>query len=47
MRMDFRETGWEGVNLMALAEYSGQCRAVVNMVMNLRFLQKARHFLIS
>jgi hypothetical protein len=35
IRMDLRETGWEGVDWMHLAQDRDQCRAVVNTVMDL------------
>jgi hypothetical protein len=35
-RMDFREIGWQGVDLMYPAEDREQWRALVNTVMNLR-----------
>jgi hypothetical protein len=38
IRMDVRETGWEGEDWMHLAEDRDQWRAVVNTVMNLRVL---------
>jgi hypothetical protein len=36
IKMDFRETGWDGVNWMELAQDRDQWRALVNTVMNLR-----------
>jgi hypothetical protein len=36
IRMDLKETGWENVGCMRLAEDKNQWRAVVNTVMNLR-----------
>jgi hypothetical protein len=36
IRMDLKETGWEGVDWMHLAQDRDQWWAVVNMVMNLR-----------
>jgi hypothetical protein len=38
--MDPRETGWEVVNWIHLAQERGRWRALVNMVMKLRFPQK-------
>jgi hypothetical protein len=35
--MDLKEIGWEVVDWMHLAQDRGQCRALVNMIMNLRF----------
>jgi hypothetical protein len=35
-RMDLRETGWEGVDWIHLAQDRDQWCALVNMVMNLR-----------
>jgi hypothetical protein len=37
IRMDLRESGWKGVDWMHLAQDRSQWRALVNMVMNLRF----------
>jgi hypothetical protein len=34
--MDLREIGWSGRDWIYLAEDRDQCRALVNMVMNLR-----------
>jgi hypothetical protein len=36
IRMDLRETAWEVVDWMHLAQVREQCRDVVNTVMNLR-----------
>jgi len=36
IRMDLRETGWEGVDWMHLAQDRDQWRALVNTVMNVR-----------
>jgi hypothetical protein len=36
IRMDLRETGWEGVDWMHLAQDRDMWRALVNMVMNFR-----------
>jgi hypothetical protein len=47
IRMDLRETGWENVDWMHLSQVRNQWRALVNIVMNLRVLQKAENFLIS
>jgi hypothetical protein len=38
IRMDLRETGWEDVEWVQLAQDRGQWRAVVNAVMNIRVL---------
>jgi hypothetical protein len=38
IRMDFREIGWSGMDWIDLAEDRDQWRALVNTVMNLRFL---------
>ena len=35
IRMDLRETGWDGMDQIDLAQDIDQWRAVVNMVMNL------------
>jgi hypothetical protein len=42
IRMDLRETGWEGVDWMGLAQDSGQWRAFVNTVMNLQVPHNVR-----
>jgi hypothetical protein len=34
--MDLREIGWDGVDWMDMAQDMGQCRALVNTVLNLR-----------
>jgi len=44
IRMYLRERGSEGVNWMHLAQDRGQWWALVNSVMNLRFLWKAGNF---
>jgi hypothetical protein len=36
IRMDLRETGWEGVEWMHLAQDNDQWQAPMNMVMNFR-----------
>jgi hypothetical protein len=36
IKMDLREIGWEGVDLMQLAEDREQWQALVNTVMNLQ-----------
>jgi hypothetical protein len=36
IKMDFKETGWDGGDWIDLAEDRDQWRAVVNAVMNLR-----------
>jgi hypothetical protein len=36
IKMDFREIGWDGVDLIKLAQDRDQWRALVNTVMNLR-----------
>jgi hypothetical protein len=38
IKMDLRETGWDGVDWIELAQDRDQWRAIVNMVMNLRVL---------
>jgi hypothetical protein len=38
VRMDLGEIAWEGVDRMNLAQDKDQCRAFMNMVMNLRVL---------
>jgi hypothetical protein len=37
IKMDLRETGWDGMDWIHLAQDRDQWRALVNMVMNLRF----------
>jgi hypothetical protein len=34
--MDFREIGWDGMDLIDLAQNRGQWKALVNTVMSLR-----------
>jgi hypothetical protein len=36
IKIDLRETGWDGMNWIKLAQDRDQWRALVNMVMNLR-----------
>jgi hypothetical protein len=43
IRMDLRETGWEDVVWVQLAEDRGRRRAVVNAVMNLEVLAPRRY----
>jgi hypothetical protein len=43
--MDINETGWEVSHWIHLAQERDQCRAVVNMVMNLHVRYKAENFL--
>jgi hypothetical protein len=43
IRMDLRETGWEDVEWVQLAEDRGRRRAVVNAVMNLQVLAQRRY----
>jgi hypothetical protein len=38
IRMDLRETGWESVEWIQLAQYRDRWWALVNTVLNLRFL---------
>jgi hypothetical protein len=45
--MDLRETEWEGVDRIHLAQDRDQWQALVNMVMNLWVPQKAGNFLTS
>jgi hypothetical protein len=44
--MDLRETDWEGVKWIQLAQDKDQWRAVVNTVMNLRVLAPRRWFVL-
>jgi hypothetical protein len=39
IKMGVREIGWDGMNLIDLAEDRDQWRAVVDTVMNLHFLK--------
>jgi hypothetical protein len=36
MKVDLRETGWDGMDWIALAQDRDQWRALVNTVMNVR-----------
>jgi hypothetical protein len=36
MKMDLRDTGWDGMDWIDVAQGREQWRALVNMVMNLR-----------
>jgi hypothetical protein len=36
VKMDLRETGWDGVDWIDMAQYRDQWRALVNTVLNLR-----------
>jgi hypothetical protein len=36
IKIDFREIGWDGADLIQMAQDRGQRRALVNMVINLR-----------
>jgi ribosome biogenesis protein Tsr3 len=39
IKMDLRETGWEGVDSMDMAQDRDEWRSLVNMVLNLRVLK--------
>jgi hypothetical protein len=39
IKIDLREIDWDVMDWIDLAEDRDQCRALVNMVMNLRFLK--------
>jgi hypothetical protein len=45
IRMDVKETGWEGVNWILVAQDRGQWWALMNTVINLRVPYKAGNFL--
>jgi hypothetical protein len=45
--MNLKETGWEGVDWMHVAQDRDQWRAIANTIMNLRVPLKARNFLTS
>jgi hypothetical protein len=36
IKMDLRETGWDGMDWIDLAQDRDQCKAIVNTVMNLQ-----------
>jgi hypothetical protein len=45
--MDFRETGYEAMKRIHLAQGAGQWRLLVNTVVNFRVPKQARYFLTS
>ena len=45
--MDLKETGWEGMDCIDLAQDRDKCRAFVKAVMNLQVPQNAGNFLTS
>jgi hypothetical protein len=45
IKIDLRETGWDGMDWMDLVQDRDQWRALVNTVMNLRIPQNAGKFL--
>jgi hypothetical protein len=47
VRMDLKETGWEVVDWIHLAQDMDHWRAVMYIIMNLRFPQNAGNFLSS
>jgi len=49
INMGLKETGYEDVDWIHLAQDGDQLQALVNTVMNIRFSQKARenHYLVS
>jgi hypothetical protein len=47
IKMDLREIGWDGMQLINLAQARDQWRALVNTIMNLRVPQIAGKFLSS
>jgi hypothetical protein len=44
IKMDLREIGWNGMDWIDLAQDREQWRALVNMVMNLRVLEKQHNW---
>jgi hypothetical protein len=44
IKMDLRETGWDGMDWIDLAQDMDQWRALMNTIMNLRVPQNARKF---
>jgi hypothetical protein len=47
IKMDFREIGWDGMDLTDMDQDRDQWRALVNTVMNLRVPQNVGKFLSS
>jgi hypothetical protein len=47
IKMDLRETGWDGMDWIDLAQDRDQWRALVNTIMNLRVSKNARKFMSS
>jgi hypothetical protein len=47
IRPYLRETGWEGVDWIHLAQDKDEWQALVNTVMNLRVLRKVGYFLTT
>jgi hypothetical protein len=47
IKMDLRETGWDGMDWIELAQNRDQWRALVNTVMNFRIPKNAGKFLSS
>jgi hypothetical protein len=45
IKMDLRNIGWDGMDWIDLAQDRGQWKALVNMVVNLRYPQNAENFL--
>jgi hypothetical protein len=45
IKMDLREIGWGGMDLIDMAQNRDQWRALVNTIMNLRVSQNAGNFL--
>jgi hypothetical protein len=45
IRMDCRETGWEGLDWIHLAQGRYQCQVLVNTIMNLQVHIKGREIL--
>jgi hypothetical protein len=47
IRMDLKETGWQSVDWIHLAQEKDQWRALVNKVINVRVRRNAGNFLLT